>query len=429
MNFTDWFRRVFGRNTSPAEPIESARLWFNPATLSGARVDEDTALTYSAVWACVGVISESIAQLPWRVRVRKPDGNTELLQSHDADRVLYRRPNEESGPFVFKQFMIASANLWGNAYAEIERDASNRVAALWPIMPDRVTPERTEAGVIYRVSGQSFGQEAIIPARNMFHLVGRFSFDGGLTGVSPIRYASRNLGVGIAAEKFGATFFGNNARPGGVLHHPATLSNDALNRLRESFRENYSRNNAHKPLILEEGMTWHALTIPPEDAQFLETRKFSVIDVCRWFNVPPHKVADLTESKYANIEHSRIEFVESLIPWVTKLTEEANYKLISPAAPNVYTHITMQALLRGDSEARSKFYRNMWDMGVMSVNEIRELEDMNRIPKSEGGNKRLVQLNLTTLDTVGDVEDSPLQDDEPQIPLNGSEEDPEAMIH
>ncbi len=384
-----------------------------PLIKSGIRVDQDTALKYSAVFACVRVIAETIASLSWHVYLRKQDGSKQRMATSNAEMLLNRRPNPEMTPFAFKETLTAWALTWGNGYAEIERDMANRPAALWPIAPDRVEVQRDSNGrLVYEISNAR-GANNYLYAEDIYHLKG-LGFDG-ITGYSVISYAARSIGLGIAAEEFGSSFFGNGAHLGSVLQIPAGsgLSAEAKKNMRETFnRAHQGPHNAHKVEILDGGTEYKEIGVPPEDAQFLETRQHQVEEICRWFRVPPHKIQHLLRSTFNNIEHMSIEYVQdTLMPWANRLEQEANSKLFGKGN-NLYTKINMNTLLRGDSAARSTFYREMWNLGVFSVNEIREMEDMNPV---ESGDKRFVQLNMTTLEKAGEEPEPPEPQEEPKI--------------
>lgn len=372
---------------------------------AGELVNHETALTYSAVWRAVNLISESIACLPWTIRERKRENGrtvTEPLYKHPAYNLLDLAPNDETDAFQFRQAMIAHGLTWGNGYAEITRDRSQRPAELWLIEPDRVRIDRDENGrIIYEVTNGA-GKNSIIPAADMFHLKGP-GFDG-LVGYSVISYAARSIGLGMATEQFGADFFSNGANPSMILQHPGKLGDDAVRHLKESIQTAVSGRNKLSPFVLEEGMSVEKWTIPPEDAQFLETRKFNIAEVARWFGVPLHKLHEMEKSTFNNIEQQNIEFVTgSLLTWIKRLECEANIKLISrQMRGRVYSKINLNAMLRGDTSARGEWYKSMREMGVFSANDILELEDRN--PIGPEGDKRLVQLNLTTLERVGENE-------------------------
>lgn len=374
-----------------------------PYRQAGVAVSEDTALTNAAVWACVRVISETVAALPWRV-YRKAPGGRELMSSHTVDWLLNVQPNAEQTAFSFREVLMAHVLTWGNAYAEIQRDLSGRVTALWPITPDRVTPERTEAGELqYRVTDAQ-GQQSVIAAADMLHLHG-LAFDG-LVGYSPVRMAARSIGLGIAQDTFAAAFYQNGTAFGGMVEVPATMSAEQISTMETYLNAKHKGpDKAFGVRVVANGMKYHNLGMPLQDAQFIESRRFAVTEVARWYRVPPHKVADLERSTNNNIEHQSIEFVtDTIVPWVTRLEQEVNVKLFGArAVGSVYTKMAVNALMRGDAQSRANFYRLMTQMGAMSINEVRELEEMNGI--GDAGDEHLVQLNQTTLERL--VEDPP----------------------
>lgn len=383
----------------------NSRYYYIPTKgTAGVRIDHESAMTYSAVWRAIALISESIATLPWSVRERSINGRgqvvTEPLFTHPAATILGTSANPEIDSFQFRQALVAHALAWGNGYAEIVRDMSNRPVELWNIEPERVMLDRNSAGELFYIVRNGSNADAAIPAANMFHLRGP-TYDG-LIGYSVISYAARSIGLGIATEQFGADFFSNGATASGVLQHPERLGDEAIAHLKASVKETSGGNNRHAPMILEEGMTWKQISIPPEDAQFLETRKFNVSEIARWFNVPLHKLHEMDRSTFNNIEAQNIDFVtSSLMTWIRRLEMEANIKLVArQARGRVYTKINMNGLLRGDTAARGEWYKSMANLGVFSVNDILELEDRN--PIGPEGDKRMVQMNLTTLEKVGE---------------------------
>ena len=425
MNFLARVRRFFALPRSiRQEP--GPRLIYVPSRQAGMTVTHDTAYQLSAVFSCVRVIAETVGQLPWRVYRALPNGGRDVIADSPISAILQRRPNPEMTAFTFRETMLAWALTWGNGYAEIVRDAAGRVAELWPIAPDRVNPtrDRETRELFYEISNPQ-GPKTLVPAADMFHIHG-LGFDG-IEGYSVISMAARSIGLGLAADQFGASFFGNNTVVGGILKHPATLSDAAQSRIKEDWASRrQGPMESHRPMILEEGMSWEQLGIPPEDSQFLETRKFQVQDICRWFRVPPHKVADLERATFSNIEHQSIEFVtDTILPWCLRLEQEADRKLFGRRAPSsIYTKLSANALLRGDAKSRSEFYRTMWNLGVFSINEIRELEDMN--PIGSDGDQRFVQLNMQTLEkAVADEEPEPVVPI--SIPETEEEPQPEEM--
>lgn len=383
---------------------------------SGVRVDHDTALTYSAYWAAVRIISENIAAMPWHVFQRSVavDGkiSTIAMPGNPIDYLISTEPNEEIDSFTWRQVMVAWGLTWGNGYSEIDRSLSGIPGAMLQVEPDRVNPDRTKRGkLVYDINNFN-SANTVLDANNVFHLKG-MGYDG-LVGYSVVAYAARTLGLSIAAEQFGSSFFENDTTVGVVLKHPQAIGSEAMKNVRESWMAKFAGvKKAHTPLVLEEGMSVERLGMPAKDAQLIETRQFNVVDVSRFTGVPPHKLAALERATFSNIEHQSIEFVvDALLSWVRRFEMEANRKLVRPSQRGkVVTRMNMKGLLRGDLTARAAWYKEMSALGVFSVNEIRELEDMN--PIGAEGDKRLVQLNLTTLEKVGEEPPAPAQQNSP----------------
>jgi HK97 family phage portal protein len=361
---------------------------------------------FSAVWAAVRVIAETVSMLPLHIFQREPGKGAEpekniLRSDHAIDWLISTQPNPETDAGVFWESLIAHALTWGNGYAEKERDNADRIVNLWPITPDRVKPDRVNrtGRIIYDIHNPG-GENTVLEQRDMLHIHG-LGYDG-MQGYSVIAMAAQSIGLSMAAEQFGAGFFGNGTEPGGVLEHPGKLSPTAYEHIKNSWAERHQGPaNARKPAILEEGMKWTRLSVPPEDAQFLQTRKFQIAEIARWYRVPLHMLAELDRSTNNNIEFQGIEFViHTIQPWATRIERAINTQLLGPQQRGkMYAKMSLQALLRGDTAARGAFYRELFNMGAMSPNEIRALEEMNPVP---GGNKRFVQLNLTTLERAGE---------------------------
>jgi len=396
-------------------PIQTKR-WLTQMTQAGQNVDEESALTYSTVWACVSVISKSMATLPWCVYQKTKTGRKESSE-HPVYWLLHNQPNPEMTPAVFKNILTAHVLTWGNAFCEIERDQMGRPYWLWPITPDRVRVERADGGsIVYRVKNDRAG-DSLIPAADMLHIRG-LGFDG-LIGYSVIAMASQSIGLGVAMQQFGASFFGNGANLGGALKHPKTLGPDARKHLEESLQKRTGGKNALKTIVLEEGMGYERIGIPPEEAQFLESRKFETLEICRWYGVPPHKIAALDRATWNNIEHQALEYVtDTLQFYVTQFEEEANLKLFGRQQRGLfYTKFNLAALLRGDLKARYDAYAvgSMW--GWLSANDIRELEEMNPIPN---GNLYLVPANQMTREAM---KAGPVQTSAKPAPVNPASPD------
>jgi HK97 family phage portal protein len=387
------------------------RTSFFSRTQAGIRVDQDNALKYAAVWGCVNVISKSIAILPWGVYEKTRTGREERAD-HPVQWLLRNQPNPEMTPFHFKQALMSHVLTWGNGYAEIERDGMGRPVWLWPITPDRVRPDRNDDGqIVYRVGNGTAGGDTILPAANVLHIRG-LGFDG-LVGYSVIKMASESIGLGLAMQEFGSSFFGNGAHIGGVLQHPKQLSADARKNLEESAKKRTGGKNSLGVFVAEEGMTYQRIGIPPNDAQFIESRNAQVIDICRWYGVPPHKLAELGRATWANIESQGIEFVtDTLQSWITQFEEEANIKLFGRQQRGLfYTKFNLAALLRGDMSTRFNAYAIAHNNGWLSANEIRALEEMNPI---KDGDMYLVPANMMTRENMKAPPKPPESPEEPE---------------
>lgn len=364
---------------------------------AGITVNADSAYTYSAFWACVKIISETIAYLPWHIM---QSGDRRIVASdHPLDRVVYRKPNPEMSAATYKELMLAHALTWGNHYAEIERNRLGDVVALWPIDPENVDVQRDNSGqIVYRVQSQS-GSVVTLAPRDVFHLRGP-SRDG-LIGYSVIQMARESISLGLAAEAFGSSFFGNGAIPGVVIKNTggAKLKEEGVRNLLATWnKKNRGPRNFNKTEYLDAGMEVERIGVPPGDAQFLETRKFQITEIARWFRIPPHKLADLERSTHTNIEAQNIEFVtDSIMPWISRIECQSDVTLLSDDDYGVYYNkINVNGLLRGDSKSRGEFYQLLAGMGVLSIDEIRSMEDRDAIGGDEG-ELRIVPMNMTTL--------------------------------
>lgn len=361
------------------------------SSYTGKVINEYTALQTIAVFACVKVLSESLASIPLIVYKRKKSGERERAVNHPLYSLLHDLPNQRMTSFTLRETMMAHLVTWGNAYADIQRNkSSGQIEAIFPLRPDRMYLSINEKTleVMYRYTVG--GQERLLYPENVLHIPG-LGFDG-VKGYSVIAMARQGIGLAQATEEYGARYFGNGARPGGVLRHPKTLSDPAFNRLKTEFNEEHQGlDNAHKLKILEEGMEYTQIGLPPEDSQFLETRKYQRSDIAGLFHVPPHMIGDLERATFSNIEQQSIDFVvNTMRPWFVRWEQSMNWKLLN-LDPQYYTEFLMDALLRGDSAARSSFYTSMFNIGVYSQNDIRRKENENPIA---GGDKYFVPLNM-----------------------------------
>ena len=398
-------RRLFFALQSLKSDPQRTRFIPLPLRQAGVYVDHDTAMRFSAVFRAISYISQTIGCLPWEVLLDTADKTTKMT-TYPLWRLLKTRPNPEMGSQTFRETMVSWALSWGNGYAEIERGPGTvgQPIALWPISPDRVEVRRDPGTrqIYYEVSNYQGGTTKIDPM-NMFHLHG-LGFDG-LVGYSVISYASRSIGLGMAAEGYASDFFANGAISTGGLKHPGTLSDKARQNISESFQSVIQGQGKRFNIpVFEEGMEWIDMMVNPEDAQLLLTRQFQVTDIARWFGLPPHKLQELSRATWANIEHLSMEVVnDALMPWIIRLEQEADYKLLPASQKGLRTKLNVRGLLRGDDKSRAEYYKILHDIGVYSTNTILRLEDMD--PVGPEGDELIVQLNQTTLKKLvaGDV--------------------------
>ncbi|MFS2315889.1 phage portal protein [Dehalococcoides mccartyi] len=363
-------------------------------------MNERTAMQTSAVYACVRILSESIAGLPLHVYRYTSDGGKERTTMHPLYRMLHDEPNREMTSFVFRETLMAHLLLWGNAYAQIIRDGRGYPVALYPMLPDRMSVDRDSQGELVYAYQSDKGQVKL-RKESVLHIPG-LGFDG-LIGYSPIAMAKNAVGLALATEDYGAAFFANGANPGGVLEHPGVIKPEQADRLRESWATQFGGANAHKVAVLEEGLKFHQMSIPPEQAQFLETRKFQINEIARIFRVPPHMVGDLEKSSFSNIEQQSLEFVKyTLDPWVVRWEQSLQQSLILPSEKSaVFIRFNLDGLMRGDYQSRMQGYSVGIQNGFYSVNDVRGLEDLNLLPDSEGGNIHVLNGNMVKLADVG----------------------------
>lgn len=372
------------------------------STAAGVAVGPENALTFSAVWACTRILAETLASVPL-VLYEQSGQSKRRAREHSLYRLLHDEPNGEMSSYELRETLMGHLATWGNAYAEIEFDRRGAITALWPLRPDRMTVERVNGALAYQYRlAQPDGQgrtSVPLAAEQVWHLRG-LGFDGRV-GYSPVRLAMQSIGLGLAAEEYGARFYGNGARPGGVLEHPGKLSDAAYKRLLESFEKRHQGlENASRLAVLEEGMKYQQVGIPPEEAQFLQTRTYQVREIARWYRIPPHMLADLDRATFSNIEHLSLEFVQyTMLPWFVRWEQSANRVLLLEREKGRYfARFVLDGLLRGDTASRYQAYAVARQNGWLSANDIREMEDMNPVA---GGEVYLVPLNMIPADQVG----------------------------
>lgn len=405
-------KSLFGFGQARDKPVDKAAdagySFLFGRTTSGKPVNERTAMQTTAVYACVRILAEAVASLPLHVYEYQDDGGKKLVHDHPLYYLLHDEPNPEMTSFVFRETLMSHLLIWGNAYAQIIRDGAGRVLGLYPLLPDKMEVQRDDKGNIYYVYSRNSDENPTfkeygnikLKAEDVLHIPG-LGFDG-LIGYSPIAMAKNAVGMTLACEEYGASFFANGANPGGVLEHPGVLKDPS--KVRESWNSVYRGvSNAHKIAVLEEGMKYQQIGIPPEEAQFLETRKFQINEIARLYRIPPHMVGDLDKSSFSNIEQQSLEFVKyTLDPWVIRWEQSLQKSLLLPGEKGKYfIKLNVDGLLRGDYQSRMNGYAVGRQNGWFSANDIREMENMNPIPDEEGGNLYLINGAMTKLADAG----------------------------
>lgn len=403
------FGKLFKARDKPQDALNGSGYSFMfGRSAAGQAVNERSAMQMSAVYACVRILAESIASLPLHFYQYNDAGGKEKAVNHPLYWLLHDEPNPEMSSFSFRETLMTHLLLWGNAYAQIIRNGRGEVIALYPLMPDRMTVDRDARGRIYYEYTRSdsdantLGKKSsvILSPEDVFHIPG-LGFDG-LVGYSPIAMAKQAIGMGLACDEYGAAFYQNGAQPGGVLEHPNVVKDPK--RVRESWNAIYQGSrNAHRIAVLEEGMTYKPITISPEQAQFLETRKFQIDEIARIFRVPPHMIGDLEKSSFSNIEQQSLEFVKyTLAPWISRWEQAIQRSLLLMSERTRYfARFNVEGLLRGDYQSRMNGYAVARQNGWMSANDIRELESLDMIPDEQGGNLYLINGNMTKLEDAG----------------------------
>lgn len=403
MNF---LQSIFKPRASDRVISTGPRFFFGQSA-SGANVNEQTAMSMTAVYACVRVLAESIASLPLHVYQRGENGNRVKAEDHPLFFLLHDEPNPEMSSFTFRETLMTHLLLYGNAYAQILRNGRGEIVGLYPLLPNRMRVERDEAGrLFYRYSRYDQeppsmeGSTVILAPEDVLHIPG-MSFDG-LVGLSPIAACRNAVGAGLSADEYSSRFYANGAAPSGVLEHPGVIKDPE--RLRESWSAAYGGSrNSGKVAILEEGLKFTPISISPQDSQLLETRKFSVEEICRIFRVPPHLVQDLERATFNNIEQMSLDFVMySLNPWVCRWEKSMTRSLLNDKEKReLEIRFNLDGLLRGSYESRMRGYSIGINNGMMSVNDCRRLENLNLIPADQGGDIHMVQGAMMPLSMVG----------------------------
>ncbi|MEX7608029.1 phage portal protein [Enterobacter asburiae] len=365
--------------------------WFGTSS-SGKVVTADKAIQLSAVWACVRLLSESISTLPLKIYVRQPDGSRKAATDHPAYSILCRRPNSEMTPSRFMLMVVASICLRGNAFIE-KKFIANRLVSLVPLLPQNMVVKRLTTGALeYKYTEN--GNERVIPVKNIMKIRG-FGLDG-VCGMMPMKTGRDVIGSAMAVEESAAKIFEQGLQSSGFLSADNALTDDQRERLRGYMASFTGSKNAGKIMVLEGGLKYQGVTMNPEDAQMLESRVFSIEEICRWFRVPPFMVGHITkQSSWASsLEGMNLQFLtHTLRPLLVNIEQEIGRCLLD-SDDEVFAEFSVEGLLRADSAGRAAYYTSALQNGWMSRNDVRRLENM---PPIEGGDIYTVQLNLTQL--------------------------------
>ena len=402
------FTKLFKSRDKPKNvSVGSAYRFFFGGSTAGKNVTERSSMQMTAVYSCVRVLAEAVAGLPLHLYNYTDSGGKDKALEHPLYFLLHDEPNPEMTSFVFRETLMTHLLLWGNAYAQLIRNGRGEVVGIYPLMPNRVSVNRDDKGNIYykylrglEDAHLNKENEVILLHSEVLHIPG-LGFDG-LVGYSPIAMAKNAIGMAIACEEYGAKFFANGATPGGILEHPGVVKDPE--RVRASWNSAFGGSaNANKVAVLEEGMKYTPISISPNEAQFLETRKFQINEIARIFRVPPHMVGDLEKSSFSNIEQQSLEFVKyTLEPWLIRWEQSLVRSLILPGDKGKYfIKFNVDGLLRGDYESRMNGYATARQNGWMSANDIRALENLYQISEEDGGNLYLINGNMTKLKDAG----------------------------
>jgi len=358
--------------------------------------DSDKALTLTSVWNAIRLLSESVSSLP--ITVYRKENNGDKVE--DVNNRIYNlikfKPNNFQNKITFFEYVMYSVLTDGNAYVQIVRDNSANPVQLIPLNPDYVNIFIKENELFYQMDGGS-----VLDSADVLHI--KLITDDGIEGLSPIDQCAKAINWNLSIEEFGSTFFKNGAKPSSVLSTDRALSETAIERLKNSFNSSYAKlKSSNSTIILEEGLTFKPISISPEQAQFLASRQFGIEEIARIFNIPPHMLKDLSKSSFNNIEMQSQEYVTyTLMPYLTRIEQEMNLKLFrTNELGKTFVEFNVNGLLRGDVKTRNEAYKTAIQNGYMSINEVRQKENLNSI---EGGDQHFIQMNMTTIENVGDA--------------------------
>jgi len=388
-------------------------------TIAGVKLNPQKALGLAAYYACIKVLSEDIAKLPFQIFSRAEDNSKTEERDNPLWPLINLRPNPDMTAFTFWQTQVSYMAGWGDMFAEIVRNRLKEPIELWPIHPSRVQIKRNPQKELYYRIYLNNGNVAELTKERMFHVP---NMGNGVRGYSVAHVGRESLGLAIAERDFGAAYYGNGVHIGGIITVPEALEEPAQKRMRKSWAEAYGGGpkNAHHVAVLEQGASFAVPKIPVRDAQFLEAQQFSVEETCRFFRMPPHKIQHLLRATFRNVEHQDIEFVkDTLTPWAVRLEQGVNHTF-DLDEQGLFSEFMLQALLRGDAKARGEMYWRMFQMSAITPNQIRGKENMNPYV---GGDRYYVQMNMVPVDKVDEMIDARSMPKQVQEPTDDDEKD------
>ncbi|CAK3502675.1 Phage portal protein [Vibrio crassostreae] len=367
-------------------------------TRSGQNVTADSAMRVASVYSCVRVLSETLAALPLGL-YRKEDRTRHEASEHPLHQILSILPNSEITSFDLRVQMLSSLLLQGNAYTQVLRDKAGRVGEIWPLLPEKCKLDRVSSNgrLVLVVEGEpsAWGMDKVWRVNGLT--------TNGIQGLTPVGLLRETIGSAMAMEHFSAAIYGNGAKPGGVLQMDGKLSADGQDRLIDSWNRTHGgADNANKVAVLQEGMKWQQISMSAEDAQFIESRKYNRSEIAGIYGVPNHMIGDLEKATFSNIEHQSLQFViYALMPWITRFEQSITRDLLLPSErATVYPKFNVRGLLRGDTAARSTFYKELFNVGAFSPNMILALEDENPV---DNGDQHFINAANITLEQAANA--------------------------
>ena len=394
MGLIDNIRTLFSGNSS--KKIDKRGISLNTIFPDADVFDSDKALTLTSVWNAIRLLSESVSSLPISVYRKENNGDKVEDVNHRIYNLIKFKPNNFQNKITFFEYIMYSVLTDGNSYVQIVRDNSANPVQLIPLNPDYVNIFIKDNELFYQMDGGS-----VLDSADVLHI--KLITDDGIEGLSPIDQCAKAINWNLSIEEFGSTFFKNGAKPSSVLSTDRALSETAIERLKNSFNSSYAKlKSSNSTIILEEGLSFKPISISPEQAQFLASRQFGIEEIARIFNIPPHMLKDLSKSSFNNIEMQSQEYVTyTLMPYLTRIEQEMNLKLFrTNELGKTFVEFNVNGLLRGDVKTRNEAYKTAIQNGYMSINEVRQKENLNSI---EGGDQHFIQMNMTTIENLGDA--------------------------